>query len=180
METNNNYIKPKVWNSNIYLTISLILFILVSAVSWILWTMQNKLQKDIQISNDKIVSFDKKIGELKKDNEIAAYDIVISSEQEISKNIEASQAQKYITEVISLGKKYKLMFSGFTYDWDNINSMATTNNKDNSTDSILVVSNFIKDFRTIWNPVFSLDPISSVTWDALKRTFDVTLKIIKK
>ncbi|MDD2565289.1 MAG: hypothetical protein PHZ26_00985 [Candidatus Gracilibacteria bacterium] len=180
MESNNNEIKAKAGNSNMYLVISIILLIVVSSISGILWTMQKTLQRDIQISNDKIANFDKQILELKKDNEIAAYDIVISSEKSISKDIEESKAQNYITEVISLGKKYKLMFSGFSYDGNSINTVATTNNKDSVADSVFIVSNFIKDFRTIGNPIFTLEPVSSVTGDILKRTFDVTLKIIKK
>jgi len=67
-----------------------------------LWTMQNKLQNDITLSNNKIAEINKKIESLKKDNDIASYDIVTSSEAEVNVNIEKSQAQNYITEVIEL------------------------------------------------------------------------------
>jgi hypothetical protein len=64
----------------------------------------------------KITEYNKQIGELKSNNEVAAYDIIKSNKADIIKNIEKSRAQNYITEVIALSKKYKIMFTGFSFN----------------------------------------------------------------
>jgi hypothetical protein len=71
------------------------------------------------------------------------------------------------------------MFTGFSFNWESVNTSATYVNKDAKDDAITWVSLFIKDFRTTWHALFKLNPITSVAWDALKRTFSVAFELIK-
>lgn len=179
MEATSHEVMANNWEKNTYFIISLILFIAIICVSALLWTMNSSLTKQITNANTKIAEYNKQIDELKADNEIAAFDIINANKVSIVKNIEKSQAQNYITEVLALWKKYKMMFTGFSYNWESINTTATYNNKDPKDDAIAWVSTFIKDFRTTKHSMFWLSPIASVAGDVMKRTFEVTFELIK-
>ncbi|EKE30135.1 MAG: hypothetical protein ACD_2C00038G0012 [uncultured bacterium (gcode 4)] len=164
---------------NTYFIISIVLLIIVIAISAILWFINSSTQKQISESNLKISEYSKQVEELKSNNEIAAYDIIFANKQDILKSIEKSKAQIYLTEVMSLSKKYKMVFSWFTFDWNAVNTNAVYNNKDAKDDAIAWVSSFIKDFRTWTESIFSLSPIASVAWDSLKRSFGITFELKK-
>lgn len=165
--------------SNTYFIVSILLLIIVICISAFLWVLNINAQKQITDANSKITEYNKQIEEFKSNNEIAAYDIVFASKADIIKNIEKSQAQTYVNEILSLSKKYKMAFTGFSFNWENISTNATYVNRDIKDDSMTWVSSFIKDFRTTAQSMFNLGPISSVSWDSLKRTFAVSFDLLK-
>ena len=179
MEATSHKTMTNNWEKNIYFIISIVLFIVVICASVFLWTLNQSLEKQIKDANIKITEYNKQVDELKSNNEVAAYDIILANKADILKNIDKSKAQNYIAEVISLSKKYKIAFTGFSFNWESINTSATYVNKDPKDDAINWVSTFIKDFRTAEQKMFRLNPISSVAWDTLKRTFDVAFEVIK-
>ncbi|EKE28573.1 MAG: hypothetical protein ACD_3C00043G0012 [uncultured bacterium (gcode 4)] len=167
------------WGKNTYFIVSIILLVAVICVSVFLWFLNSNLEKQISESNLKIIEYTKQVDELKLNNEIAAYDIILENKSDIINSIEKSKAQVYLTEVLNLSKKYKMMFTGFSFNWETISTSADYINKDAKDDAIAWVSNFIKDFRTSDQNMFILKPISSVAWDSLKKSFEVTFEISK-
>lgn len=176
MDSTNNEINKSKKATNPYLVITIVLLIIVIVSSGLLWFLTNDLSNKISDNNIKIADYSKQINDLKTDTKILSYDIVTNNKAEIQKNIVASKAQKYIDDIISLGKKYSIMFNGFTFDWEKIDTSASTADKWTKNDSMQLVSTFIGDFREGKNAPYILDPITNIWWDVLKRTFTVSLK----
>ncbi len=168
---------PKMQNDfNVYFLVSIILAILVILLSAYFYISNNSLQKEIENANNKITEHNKIINELKSNKWIVAYEIVKKARLEINKNIETSYVQNYISELMSISRKYKINFSWFNYASYNITTSALAEST-NWEDAIKKISNFIKDYR-VWNKTtFLLDPIQSISWDASKRSFQVSFKI---
>ncbi len=166
--------------ANMYLIFSLLIFIIVVGITIWLHFTNAKISGKINEVNSNITQHAEKINELKQSNEVAAYDIIMSSKNDVIKTIERSKADIYLKEFMNISKKYNMLFSGFNFDWEKVNTNASYVSKDNNKDAISWVSDFIKAFRDWENKIFILDPVTSVAWDAMKRTFSVWLKVIKK
>lgn len=149
----------------IFLVISIIILLIVISFSWYFSYKNKAFLWEINSNNVLISDLSNQIQKLKLDNQIMAYDIIKSNKLDIENNIENTKAQKYINEMNSLAKKYKLKFSSFTFNWKSISTIASTQTLWEKLDSISYVSSFIENFRTTWNELFFLDPVTSVIWN---------------
>lgn len=162
-----------------YLVISTVILIVVAIITWFIYYLNSSLVKQIEQWQNLISSYASQIENINKSPEIAAYDIVKNSSEQIKKEITDSQASIYVREMIKLWKTSKIVFSWFSFDWEKISTEAKAISRDDKTKAISIVSSFIKEFRTTKNAMFILDPITAISWDAVSRSFSATLKIIK-
>lgn len=178
MESINNEVKKPKKNTSPYLIVTFILFFIVLATSCLLWFLTNNLSKQIEDNNLKIADYSKQINDLKSNTNILSYDIINDNKAEIKKSIDNSKAQKYIDDIIGLGKKYSVIFSWFAFDWEKIDTNASVESRDANKNSMQYVSEFIAAFRDNNNNIpYNLDPITSIWWNNIKRSFVVSLKI---
>lgn len=164
---------------NPYLIISTILFIAVISASSFLYLINKDIENKINESNSNISNFTNKIDTLKNSNEVVAYDIIKSNKKDIEMNIDRSKVSKYMTEFINVSKKYKMLFTGFTFDWKKVNTQAAYINKNLNSDAMDWVIKFIEEFRDWKNDTFNLDPVFTVSWDTTKRAFTIGFNILK-
>ncbi|EKD66648.1 MAG: hypothetical protein ACD_49C00026G0023 [uncultured bacterium (gcode 4)] len=168
-------LKGKSW---VYLTISAILFTLVIIASIYLYVSNLNLWRSIEKAKTDIVGFQDQITKLEDNSEIVAYNTVKSAMPEIEKNILASQAYIYIDELKLISKKYSLDFSGFSYqDWKISTSAVASLTKEK--DAVEKISRFIKDYRDENKNMFVLNPVSNISWDYLKRSFEISFNLSK-
>lgn len=165
---------------NIYFAISIAISAVVISVTAFLYIYSMSIEKDTAQYMDSKSEYEQRISELKSNKEVASYDIVKNAKQGIEKSIERSEAQKYISEIYALKSKYSIEFTWFSFDWENISTSAKAAYKikrawDN--DSVALVSNFIRDFRTEQWKIFTLNPIWAISGDMLKREFEVWFKL---
>ncbi|MCK9272338.1 hypothetical protein M0P65_02215 [Candidatus Gracilibacteria bacterium] len=164
--------------SGVYLTISTILFTLVIIASIYLYITNLNLTKDLEKAKSDITGFQDQITKLEDNSEILAYNTVKSAMPEIEKNILASQAYIYIDELKSISKKYSLDFSGFSYQEGKISTSAMAS-LTKEKDAVEKISRFIKDYRDENKNMFILNPVSNISGDYLKRSFEISMQLSK-
>lgn len=162
---------------SIYFYISIWLFTIVLISSIYLYISNLSLAKNIENTRNTIVEYQDQITSLKNDNSIMAYGIVKSAMPDIEKNILKSQVYTYVDELGLISKKYKIDFSGFSYQDGNISTSATSEAGTDKKDAVEKISSFIKDYRDTNNNLFILNPIAGINWDYSKRDFQVEFSV---
>lgn len=162
---------------NFYFLISIILTSFIIIISAYLFITNKNIIKNIEDTNSKIESYNKEISELKNNKLIIAYNTVKSSIFDINNNIKKSEVYNYINEFTNLNNKYKLNFTWFNYSNQTITASISSESLNWKEDSIIKIYNFIRDFRSWQKSIFILDPINSISWDSLKRIFNVSFKV---
>ena len=164
---------------NVSLTISGIIFAVVLASSIFLVVENTKIANEISTTQGEIAAFDANITKLQSDRNIMAAELLTANQAEIEQSIQKSEAQRYISELLNIAKKYKIDFSGFSYSNGKITTSATalTDALTGSGDAIAKVSNLIRDYRTGTGSIFNLDPVVSVSGFEQKRMLPVEFSV---
>ncbi len=165
---------------NFYFLISIVLISFSIIISTYLYIMNNNILKNIENLNTKVETYNKEINELKNNKWVIAYSVVKSSIFDINNNIKKSEVYNYINEFVSISQKYKLNFTWFNYSSQTISASAISESSNPKEDSIIKIYNFIRDFRSWDKSIFVLDPISNISWNSWKRTFNVLFKVAIK
>lgn len=96
-----------------------------------------------------ISGYDTKIAELQTNRDIVALERVRANVPLIDKEVRASMAQNYLKELIQLGRKYTVYFTGFSYQTGKVTTAASAvSDSILAMDPIVKVSKLIREFRT--------------------------------
>lgn len=184
MDTNTKDL-PKKAKRNPYYIISILLLVFVLIVTGLLWFFDNSLVNNIENNNSKINEYNKKIWELKTNSNILSYDIMNNTKQEVESSIIKSEANLHIEKLLQISRVFNVQFVGFTFDWEKISTTANVSWVQKLT-SMQVASDFIKACRSSewldktksdYLSWYTLGPVTSIWWNELKRTFDVSLTL---
>ncbi len=165
----------KKWQ-NLYVIISLIIFAFAILSTVFLYFYNNKIDNNINQSNSLVIEYKDQIQKLKNNSQIMAYNIIKWASSNIEKSIEDSKAQKYLAELNNVSRKYKIDFAWFSYNDLKISTSAIASST-NEKDGIDKVEKFIKDYRDDNKKLFILNPISSINWNSLNRSFEVNFVV---
>ncbi|EKE26315.1 MAG: hypothetical protein ACD_4C00337G0003 [uncultured bacterium (gcode 4)] len=165
----------KKWQ-NLYVIISLMIFAFAILSTVFLYFYNNKIDNNINQSNSLVIEYKDQIQKLKNNSQIMAYNIIKWASSNIEKSIEDSKAQKYLAELNNVSRKYKIDFAWFSYNDLKISTSAIASST-NEKDGIDKVEKFIKDYRDDNKKLFILNPISSINWNSLNRSFEVNFVV---
>ena len=165
----------KKYNPWVFLTFSAILFIAISIISTVFFFKNSSLSKSIVANNEDIVQYNNSIEKIKSDKNNIRAELTINNKSEILATIKANEAQSYIIELHDISKKYKMIFSGFSYGNGKVTTSATSIPETvlAMDDGVKKISSFIKDYRTEPGLLFDLSPILSISWYEQKRLFSI-------
>lgn len=99
-----------------FLMLSVTLFAIVCAISAFLFFENMKLSASIEANKNEIAEYTSSIEKIKSDRKVIAAELVANNKSEIQRAIKASEVQRYIDELLGVSKKYKMIFSGFSYE----------------------------------------------------------------
>jgi hypothetical protein len=85
----------------------------------------DQLAASIAANKAQILSYEQSIEKIQSNKKIIAAELVANNKPGILMAIKASAVQNYINELQDISKKYKLMFSGFSYEYGKISTSAT-------------------------------------------------------
>jgi uncharacterized membrane protein len=164
---------------NAFLIFSTVIFAIICAVSLFLFFENKSLSSSIEANNTEIVNYTNSIEKMKNDKKIMAAELVMSNKSEILNSIKRSEAQTYINELMDISRKYKMIFSGFSYENGKITTSAvaipeTVLAKD---DGVTKISHLIRDYRTGTGYIFQLSPVLSISGYEQKRSFSIEFNV---
>lgn len=164
---------------NIFFILSITLFTIVCTISTFLFLQNSNLSSSIEASRNEITEYTNSIEKIKSDKKIIAAELIADNKSEILRTIKASEAQLYISELLDISKKYKMIFSGFSYENGKISTSAVSNAETilAGDDGITKISRFIKDYRTGTGLLFQLSPVLSISGYEQKRNFSIEFNV---
>ncbi|EKD29753.1 MAG: hypothetical protein ACD_78C00289G0001 [uncultured bacterium (gcode 4)] len=162
-----------------FLITSGIILAVVLALSTFLFLENNNLTRSIETSKSESERYDESIAKLKSDKKIIAAELVKTNQVDILKKIRAGEVQKYISELITLSRKYKINLSGFSYSNGKISTAATAIAETTraNDDAVKKISALVRDYRTGSGLIFSLSPVTSVSGYEQKRLFGIDFTV---
>lgn len=111
---------------NTGLILSATLFAIVCAVSAFLFFENMRLSSVTEANKNELSEYTNSIAKLRNDKRLIASELVANNKSEILSSIKASEAQIYVDELLRISKKYKMMFSGFSYENGKITTSAVS------------------------------------------------------
>ena len=160
---------------NVPLIVSGSLFALMLAMSIFLFFGNHSLTTDISNITAENSTYDASIAKLKNDPRIAAAELIGGTQSEILRNIRTSEAQRYTSELENIAKKYKINFTGFSYQGGKISTAAAAlaSSANPTGDAIEKVSKIIGDYRSGSGSIFRLSPVTTVSGQEQERLFPI-------
>lgn len=110
MEEKNRNIQKNKDGSYPYFILSLVVLGFVIGISAFFWMGINRLDAQISRTESDIDGYSDQITKLKSSNEVVAYDIILSNRKQIEEDIRKTIVSKQIKEMISLSRRYKMVF----------------------------------------------------------------------
>ncbi|MDD5376699.1 MAG: hypothetical protein PHH16_01140 [Candidatus Gracilibacteria bacterium] len=166
-------------SKNTILVLSTTLFAIVCAISAFLFFENMRLSASIEANKNEIAEYTSSIEKIKSDKKVIAAELVANNKSDILGTIKASEAQRYIEELLNISKKYKMIFSGFSYENGKISTSAVSIPETVlvGDDGVKKISTFIKDYRTGTGLLFRLSPVLSISGYEQKRTFSIEFNV---
>lgn len=164
---------------DIFLIFSVILFSIICAISAFLFFENMMLTSSIEANKAETVNYVNSIEKLKSDKKIIAAELVMNNKTEILDAIKRSEAQSHINELIDISRKYKIIFSGFSYENGKITTVATSIPETvlAKDDGVTKISHLVRDYRTGTGYIFHLSPVLSISGYEQKRTFSLEFNV---
>ncbi|NCP77000.1 hypothetical protein GW819_02880 [Candidatus Gracilibacteria bacterium] len=164
---------------NTFFILSTTLFAIICAVSIFLFFENMSLNASIDANKNEIATYVSSINKIKSDKKVIAAELVTNNKSSILASIQMSDAQKYIDEVLTISRKYKLIFSGFSYANGKINTSAVSIPETVlfGDDGVKKVSNLVRDYRTGTGLLFNLSPVLSISGYEQKRAFSLEFNV---
>lgn len=182
---------------------SVLLVLTVSGSTAYFMFASQKVDAEIATVQSSVSEYDSKIALLQTNRDIVALERIKANLPLIEKEVQASMAQKYLAELIQLGRKYTVYFTGFSFQNGKISTAATVvSDSILAMDPIVKISRLIHDFRepkivlpgaptatgsvvtlsttgasTIASDTFELQPISLIAGQNTKRAFSIELTV---
>lgn len=162
-----------------FLITSGIILAVVLAVSTFLFLENNNLTRSIETAKTESEQYDTSIAKLKGDKKIIAAELVKTNQADMMNKIRAGEVQKYISELITLSRKYKINLSGFNYSNGKISTAATAIAETTlaTDDGVKKISTLVRDYRTGSGLIFSLGPVTNVSGYEQKRLFGLDFTV---
>lgn len=161
------------------LILSVILFAIVCAISAFLFFENMRFSDSIEANKNDIATYTSNIEKIQSDRKNIAAELVSNNKSEILATIKANEAQVYITELLNISKKYKMIFSGLSYANGKITTSAVSIPETvlAGDDGVKKVSNLVRDYRTGTGLLFRLAPVLSISGYEQKRTFSLEFNV---
>lgn len=162
-----------------FLMLSATLFAIICAISAFLFFENMRLSASIEANKNEIAEYTSSIEKIKGDKKVIAAELVANNKSEIENTIKASEVQRYIDELLGVSKKYKMIFSGFSYENGKIATSAVSMPETvlSGDDGVKKISRLIKDYRTATGSLFQLAPVLSISGYEQKRTFSIEFNV---
>lgn len=179
IEQNAQQKSDKQSTQSILLITSTILLTVVCIISAFFFFENMRLSSSIERTKTDIIQYTNSIEKIKSDKKVIAAELVANNKSTILNTIKMNEAQTYISELMSVSKKYKMIFNGFSYENGNITTSAVAMTETNlvGDDGIKKISHFIGDYRTGSGSIFQLSPVLSVSGNEQKRNFSVEFSV---
>ncbi len=134
---------------DIMMVLSAIIFFIVRSISLFLFFASKSLSDSIEVNKNEIATYTSAIEKAKADNVNVRAELILNNKSAILATIEKNQAQTYIAELQNIAKKYKMIFSGFSYANGKISTSAVSIPETvlASDDGVTKISKLIKDYR---------------------------------
>lgn len=179
MITNNDY--KKINNKNIWLYISVWLFILILALNVWLYFYNNSLLSKVESYNKELTVLENNIKEINNDDKIKLYTLIKTNATFLEKYSYLSKIPEFINNLKKLWNIYKVSFKNFSYSNSIINTSVTAIDDWTSfwyQKSQKLISNFRKNEQSKDknNQIFSLDFIDYFEWQN-EIKFNINFKI---
>lgn len=155
------------------------LFAIVCAISAFLFFENMKLSASIEANRNETAKYADSIEKIKSDKKNIAAELVANNKSEIRNTIKTSEVQRYIDELVNVSRKYKMLFSGFSYENGKITTSAVSIPETvlAGEDGVKKISNLIRDYRTGSGSIFNLSPVLSISGYEQKRTFSIEFNV---
>lgn len=166
-------------NQNTMLVLSATLFAIVCAISAFLFFENMRLASSIEANKNEITEYTNSIRKIQSDRKIIASELVTNNKPTILGAIKTSEVQTYIDQLLSVSKKYKMIFSGFSYKNGKIATSAISMPETVLAwdDGVKKISNLVRDYRTGTGSLFQLAPVLSISGYEQKRTFSLEFSV---
>lgn len=161
------------------LILSATLFAIVCAISAFLFFENMRLSSSIEANKNEIAHYIRSIEKIKSDKKIIAAELVTGNKSAIQNAIKVSEVQTYINELQSISKKYKMIFSGFSYENGKIITSAVSIPETVlvGDDGVKKISHLVRDYRTGTGYIFQLAPVLSISGYEQKRSFSLEFNV---
>ncbi|OIP54539.1 hypothetical protein AUK10_00660 [Candidatus Gracilibacteria bacterium CG2_30_37_12] len=155
------------------------LFAIICAISTFLFFENMRLTSAIEKAQADSSQYATSIEKIKSDKKIIAAELVTNNKSTILQDIKKNEAQTYISELISIARNYKMIFTGFSYENGKITTSATSIPETilAGDDGIRKISQFIGDYRTGSGSIFQLAPVLTVSGHEQKRNFSIEFNV---
>lgn len=156
------------------LIFSSLILAIVLATSVYLFIENRSLTSEIDKVKTESASYDQSIALGKADHAVMAAEIIQNAKTALDQTIRATEAQRYISELLNISRKYRIDFSGFSFANGKISSAATSSldTLSGTGDSVTKISALIRDYRTATGAtIFHLDPVTGVAGIEQRRSF---------
>lgn len=166
---------------DILLMLSATLFAIIFIISTFLFFDNKILSSSIEANKTEIIQYTASIEKIKSDKKIIAAELVTNNKSDILGTIKVSEVQNYINELQNVSRKYKMIFSGFSYVNGKITTSAVSMAETvlSGDDGVRKISRLVKDYRTETGTgyLFQLSPILSVSGYEQKRSFSLEFNV---
>lgn len=164
---------------NISLILSAVLFAVVCAISAFLFFENMRLSASIETNRNDIATYVSSINKIKSDEKVIAAELVAANKMSILDTIKTHEAQTYVSELLQISKKYKMIFSGFAYENGKITTSAVSIPETvlAGDDGVKKISQLIGDYRTGSGGLFSLSPVLAISGYEQKRAFSLEFHV---
>ncbi len=164
---------------SILLITSATLFAIICAISTFLFFENMRLTSVIEKAQADSSQYTTSIEKIKSDKKVIAAELVTNNKTTILQYIKRSEAQVYITELTNIARKYKMIFTGFSYENGKVTTSAVSIPETilAGDDGIRKISQFIGDYRTGSGSIFQLAPVLTVSGYEQKRNFSIEFSV---
>lgn len=155
------------------------IFLIISILSILLFLENVRLTSGIEKAQVDSAQYLANIEKIKSDKKIIAAELVTNNKSTIVQAIKKSEAQLYISELTNIARKYKMIFTGFSYENGKVTTSAVSIPETVlvGEDGIRKISQFIGDYRTGSGSIFDLAPVLTVSGHEQKRNFSIEFNV---
>jgi len=172
---------PQANKSNKSIIVSLIIFTVVILITWTLAYSNSILNAKNAKVQDKILTIENEIEEIKKDKMIQIYSLVEERKELLELKEKYNKIPAYVKELRSIWDDYGLSFKDFSYREGSITTKATAqfwNDESNIAGTAAwKIKTMLSEYRKNDEKIFDIEFVESFTWNTeIKFTMNLNLK----